>query len=366
MDELGLPSRLFETGFELRGKKRVNNYFNLRWIEVLRNALDDDDLTVLDASQFGRVLQMGSHTFSVMFLHYVLSRQLVTEKDFELWWLFVGKPIWDRKGKSSSSSPSIWDVLFRGEEKPTTSWILDRLAKGKKYKDPLTHLRLALLLLVEGILCPTCGITNIRPEVVRLLDNMDEFLEYPWGQLGPISSQFRRSWGGFISLKKGHPVPADSSEGNNTCQVDKEHEHQRVGDSEVHSREARGQQFKSRDDAPTGGRSTCPGVANLVRLAAEAYEEHLLPMFEGYMVSIKDHIFSEFRSLQTEVDSANSFISKLDSFVRLEFSALRNASTFPHMYGGDTHGGYSPRMPLSPTGASFPDRSHGAVHCCYG
>ena len=48
---------------------------------------------MLSASQFGQVLKMGSHTFSVMFLHYLLSRQLINEKDFKLWWLFVGKPI---------------------------------------------------------------------------------------------------------------------------------------------------------------------------------------------------------------------------------------------------------------------------------
>ncbi|CAN7133042.1 unnamed protein product [Brassica rapa subsp. narinosa] len=93
MDELELPSRLFETGCEPSGKIRVNNYFNLRWIEVIKSALDDEDLTMLSASQFGQVLKMGSHTFSVMFLHYLLSRQLINEKDFELWWLFVGKPI---------------------------------------------------------------------------------------------------------------------------------------------------------------------------------------------------------------------------------------------------------------------------------
>ncbi|WZZ74070.1 hypothetical protein YC2023_085440 [Brassica napus] len=139
MEELELPSRLFETGYEPTGKKSVNNYFNLRWIEVIKSALEDEDLTMLSASQFG---------------------QLITEKDFELWWLFVGKPICyaiqdfalvtglncgqivdvhhQAKGKgahgkgtgkstSSSASPSTWDVLFGREDKPTTSWIIDRL-----------------------------------------------------------------------------------------------------------------------------------------------------------------------------------------------------------------------------------------------
>jgi len=33
----------------------------------------------------------------------------------------------------------------------------------KKYKDPLTRFRLALLLIVDGILCPTYARTIINP-----------------------------------------------------------------------------------------------------------------------------------------------------------------------------------------------------------
>ena len=73
MDELELPSGLFKTDCKPTGKKKVNNYFNLRWIEVIKSALEDEDLTMLSASQFCQVLKMGTHTFSVMFLHYLLT-----------------------------------------------------------------------------------------------------------------------------------------------------------------------------------------------------------------------------------------------------------------------------------------------------
>ncbi|CAN6855257.1 unnamed protein product [Brassica oleracea] len=213
MNELGLPTRMFALDCEPSGRKRVNNYFHLRWIDIVRQALEDEHFDLLNNSQFSRILQMGRHTFSVMFFHYLLSRQLVTEKEFELWWLYVGKPIRYaiqdfalvtglNCGERSSldgdanergigrrketakvkTSVSIWDELFRGEEKPTVAWIMDRLVRGKKYKDPLTRLRLALLVLVEGILCPTCGTTNIRPEVVSKLADLDDFLKYPWGR----------------------------------------------------------------------------------------------------------------------------------------------------------------------------------------
>ncbi|CAH8390736.1 unnamed protein product [Eruca vesicaria subsp. sativa] len=72
---------MFETWFKPTGRKRVNNYFYLWYIEVIKLALEEDDLAMLNASQFSQVMQMGIHTFSVMFLHYILTRQLVTEKD---------------------------------------------------------------------------------------------------------------------------------------------------------------------------------------------------------------------------------------------------------------------------------------------
>ncbi|XP_033145455.1 uncharacterized protein LOC117133426 [Brassica rapa] len=216
MEEVELPSRLFETGFEPVGRKRVNSYFNLRWIELIKLALDEEDLEMLQGTQFATVLRMGGHTFSVMFAHYFLSLQLVTLKEFELWWTFAGKPIryaiedfalvtglnceeppassmreqekvvvrakGNAKGKGTTSKSSIWEALFGGEDKPTPNWIMDRLILGKKYKDSVTRLRLALLVLVEGILCPTCGSTKIRPKVVNRLGNIDEFLKYPWGR----------------------------------------------------------------------------------------------------------------------------------------------------------------------------------------
>jgi len=88
-----LPKRLFRLGAEPEGRKRINKYFTLWWIEIIKAALDEEHLQQLDGSQFRSILQMGTHQFSIMFLHYILSRQLVTDKKYEMWWLFAGKPI---------------------------------------------------------------------------------------------------------------------------------------------------------------------------------------------------------------------------------------------------------------------------------
>lgn len=216
MEEVGLPARLFQTGFEPTGRKRINKYFNLRWIEVIKEALSDAQQDILAESQFRQIMLMGSHTFSVMFAHQLLSRQLVTRKLYELWWLFAGKPIrygigefslvtglncgttgssslgitlagkGKKKGKAKAKQlggdGAVWKKLFGSEETITPEWLVSRLALKDKYKDEETRFKLSLLLLVEGILCPTSGSTQIRPEVVEMVGDIGSFLAYPWGR----------------------------------------------------------------------------------------------------------------------------------------------------------------------------------------
>ncbi|KAG2332157.1 hypothetical protein Bca52824_003337 [Brassica carinata] len=480
MDELELPSRLFETGYESTGKKRVNNYFNLRWIEVIKSALEDSDLAMLSASQFGKVMKMGSHTFSVMFLHYILARQLVTDKDFELWWLFVGKPIryaiqdfalvtglncgpivgvnHQTKGKGARG---------KGTAKSKSSSISVNMG-WKKYKDPLTRLRLALLVLVEGILCPTCGTTNIRPEVVRMLENMDEFLNYPWGResflltvrstkarpprfshamvlvtvavcpsillkpgavasvddeskssediidelldrkfsvnvesakgvgqkgqvtfsktdeagevlyrgledkevgavdhlVGLVGDEYpfeHNTWTGGVKaddlkVQKGHPRATEPSDSLEYEDMDREYRQQRGGNDVVHSREGRDQPSMRQDEAHIGGRPSSSGVADLVRQAAEAYEAQMLPVFEGYMVSMKDHISNELSKVMTAVAATNASIAAVENFVKTEFATLRKESTGVDMNGGEQFSGYSGGSPSSSQAPFFPSR----------
>lgn len=71
---------------------------------------------------------MGSHTFSVRFVHQLLSRQLVTQKLYELWWVFAGKPI--RYGIEDFALV----IGLNCGTPPTASVAEQRVAKGKKKK----------------------------------------------------------------------------------------------------------------------------------------------------------------------------------------------------------------------------------------
>ncbi|CAN6907469.1 unnamed protein product [Brassica oleracea] len=520
MDELGLPLRMFEAGSEPSGRKRVNNYFNLRWIDIIKSALEEEDLEMLNESQFRRVLQMGSHTFSVMFLHYCLSRQLLTAKEYELWWIFVGKPIRYAiqdfalvtrlncgdgvgltgeaaekgigRGKASGkgkSSMSIWDDLFRGEEKPTPGWIMERLVKGKKYKDRLTRLRLSLLVLVEGILCPTCGTTKIRPEIVSMLGDLDAFMKYPWdresfiltvrstkarsavnyvkdtmaiqgfthamvlvtvtacpsiiiktGGADPLADSTLSSeeiisrvvdrkvvvnivsaktvdqlgqayvrslistdeegedlyrglgdkedtsvdtmvalidddypfehntWSGGVKanevkLKKGHAQTSESSDENVPEPVEKDNAHHGGVDSGGYPGDPRWKSSANPSGAPHGGESFHFDVQTLLRRAADAYEEKVIAMYEGYILSLKGHFNSEVGGLRTDLQAATSAIAHLESKVTGEFDKI-NQLLKSRLRGADmgpTYG-FSPERHSSPVPGQNDDFNNSEVN----
>uniref|UniRef100_A0A0D3E8M1 DUF1985 domain-containing protein n=1 Tax=Brassica oleracea var. oleracea TaxID=109376 RepID=A0A0D3E8M1_BRAOL len=310
---------------------------------------------------------MGGHTFSVMFLQYIISRQLVTEKELELWWFYVGNPIryaikdfalvtglncGERglldgdanergigRGKGTAkarASTSIWDELFCGEVKPTVGWIMDRLFRGEKYKDPLTRLRLSLLVLVEGILCPTCGTTNIRPEVsgggdpltdssLSTADIIRSVVERKLvvnlvtaksvDQLGQVS---RALYFTYIEYSSGMP-----------------------------SGDWRGQSSKQQGHEPQPGENIPLDVPTFLRMAADAYEERVMPMFEGYVLSLKGHFNREVGVLRTDLQSATTSIRQLETSVTTEFEDMKKLIKGP---------GYNDEEP--PIGGGIPYRQY--------
>ncbi|WZZ07233.1 hypothetical protein YC2023_093154 [Brassica napus] len=159
-----------------------------------------------------------------------------------------------------------------------------------------------------------------------------------------------------VKANKGQALPSESSDEEELEETDREYRQQGGGDDVVHSGEGRGQPSMREGEARIGGRPTSAGVGDLVRQAAEAFEAQLLPMFEGYMVSMKDHISKELSKLMTEVASANSSIAAVETFVKTELATLRNGTAGVDMYGGDLFSGYSPAMRSPSHGPSSPSR----------
>ncbi|KAL0792049.1 hypothetical protein Bca101_063426 [Brassica carinata] len=157
-------------------------------------------------------------------------------------------------------------------------------------------------------------------------------------------------------VQKGHPRATEPSDSLEYEDMDREYGQQRGGNDVVHSQEGRDQSSMRQDEAHIGGRPSSSGVADLVRQAAEAYEAQLLPVFEGYMVSMKDHISNELSKVMTAVAATNASIAAVENFVKTEFATLRKESTGVDMNDGEQFSGYSGGSPSSSQAPFFPSR----------
>ncbi|CAN6869055.1 unnamed protein product [Brassica oleracea] len=129
----------------------INNYFNLRWIEVVKTALSDAQQELLAESQFRQLILMGEVN-SIWYWRLRISYR---------------SQLWD-----SANTVAGRTAYGKREKKRQIKGKTIRLGQKDKYKDEDTRLRLSLLLLVEGIICPTSGLTPIRPEVVEMVSNI--------------------------------------------------------------------------------------------------------------------------------------------------------------------------------------------------
>ncbi|KAL0692136.1 hypothetical protein Bca4012_059316 [Brassica carinata] len=159
-----------------------------------------------------------------------------------------------------------------------------------------------------------------------------------------------------LKVQKGHPRATEPSDSLEYEDMDREYGQQRGGNDVVHSQEGRDQSSMRQDEAHIGGRPSSSGVADLVRQAAEAYEAQLLPVFEGYMVSMKDHISNELSKVMTAVAATNASIAAVENFVKTEFATLRKESTGVDMNDGEQFSGYSGGSPSSSQAPFFPSR----------
>lgn len=187
MPNLPLPQRMFCKGGEPDQSKKVNFYFVLKYLGTVKKALEKHkkEWSQLWNSQFRYLLEHGGDVaFSAQFAHFMLSRQLVTEKKHEIWIEFGGAPIRfsiqefsAATGLNCSKLPEIpqelrdvknfdehentyWDELIGNDlGEIDDEWIVKKL-NSKNFKDPRKKLQLCCLLLVDALLCPRSDVAS--------------------------------------------------------------------------------------------------------------------------------------------------------------------------------------------------------------
>ncbi|XP_024004070.1 uncharacterized protein LOC18027850 [Eutrema salsugineum] len=197
-----LPKRVLGDGCYPVGA-RLNIYSKANVIGLLVEVLKGtEDLEKLLHSQFGKLfhLPVARCCNSVKLVHALLSRQLVTTKKHEIWFLFGGQPLRysirefkEVTGLNCNPEPDsteeeeevgktgIWKDLFRRAKAMNMYDVLEML------KDPdlprWKRLPLALIVLVDGVLFCNSKNLALTEKYVEMLSDLDRFMLYPWGRV---------------------------------------------------------------------------------------------------------------------------------------------------------------------------------------
>ncbi|CAE6199697.1 unnamed protein product [Arabidopsis arenosa] len=221
---------LFREGSEPNGV-RVQSYSELGYIDEIANSLDTEDMKILKKSQFGKVFDLPEGgAYSGKLIHFLLTRQLVVSKRNEILFSFGGSPIRfsiseferltclncskppavkERKSKRKLMPGKYWYKLFdRGDV--SVEWVVGQLKKHL-VEDQDMRLRYAVLALIDGVLCPTSSRTKISLVHAEMSENLDNFLNHPWGTTSfLLTLKSIRAKGAVKLMRKSATVQGDS------------------------------------------------------------------------------------------------------------------------------------------------------------
>ncbi|XP_048623728.1 uncharacterized protein LOC125592543 [Brassica napus] len=208
------PERLFAHNC-YPGKPRLNIYSKASIIGSLVKLLrGSPEMNCLLGSQFGALfhLPVSRCSNSAKLVHSLLSRQLVTMRLYELWFLFADKPLRfslrefgditglkceperEKVGNGSESIDAtpgrMWKELFETEDEDVTVPDVLRMLEQPSLPE-WKRLPLALIALVDGLL--VCGhkLLRVTPAYVEMLEDTRSFLQYPWGREAFVSTLSR-------------------------------------------------------------------------------------------------------------------------------------------------------------------------------
>ncbi|KAG7579271.1 hypothetical protein ISN45_Aa03g034320 [Arabidopsis thaliana x Arabidopsis arenosa] len=204
--DLNLPTRLFAT--DRYPKARLNVYCKpdiLSFIRSIFHGTPEFD-TILQ-SCFGPLfdLPVSRSPSSCKLIHSLLCRQLITKQKYELWTVFGGQPLrfsliefgaltglpcgefledYDPESEPTyvEGQDCYWNELIGKDKDATLGDVSEMLLKPKKPLTPEHRVKLAYLLIVDGVLISSNQTGRPTFKYVEMLADIKAFLAFPWGR----------------------------------------------------------------------------------------------------------------------------------------------------------------------------------------
>lgn len=167
---------------------------------------DTPEFEQLRASCFGKLFELPARQcpVSCKLIHSLLSRQLLDDLKYTLWTAFGGKPLRfglqefgtitglpcgdfpdgyvpDYEEPREPQRDPIWLKLI-GKSKMTTIADIGKRLQRERNMPGSKKLRLALIMIVDGVLIAHKQYPRPTLRYVQMVDNLDEFFKFLWGR----------------------------------------------------------------------------------------------------------------------------------------------------------------------------------------
>ncbi|XP_024007698.1 uncharacterized protein LOC112083866 [Eutrema salsugineum] len=164
-----LPARLFAT--DRYPICRLNVYSKPDTLTVLRNLLrDTPELDQILDSSFGGLFRLSANRAPISFklIQALIARQLVTKHKYEMW-------------TATLKEPDLYWKRWIGDDVKTTCADITTWLRDDKDMPNDQRIRLALLLIVDCVFIAN-QTHSPTPRYVKMVDNLENFLKFPWGR----------------------------------------------------------------------------------------------------------------------------------------------------------------------------------------
>lgn len=201
----GLPPRLF--GSDRYPNGRLNIYSRPDILSFVRKHLEgSEEFDIIIGSALGGLFDfpISQCPPSCKLIHGLICRQVVTKKRYEMWTVYGGQPLRFSlvefgliTGLSCDEFPegydpevtpivdkgvgSFWEKLIGVGVSPTLA-DLSEMIENTPDMPGWRRLRLALLLIVDGVLIASTQTHKPTPKYVNMVEDIESFLKFPWGR----------------------------------------------------------------------------------------------------------------------------------------------------------------------------------------
>ncbi|KAG2306111.1 hypothetical protein Bca52824_025859 [Brassica carinata] len=200
-----LPFRLFAT--DMFSISKLNIYSSPGILPFLRHVLKDTpELKTIWKSCFGKLFDIPARQapISTKLIHSFLIRQLLCGDEHTLWSVFGGNPLRyglqefgtvtglncgtflegyhpDTAKSVVAGKDVVWKKLF-GKKKMITIAELCQMLEKEKDMSGWKKIRIALIIIVDGVLIAHKQVARPTPRYVSMLKSLSTFFAFPWGR----------------------------------------------------------------------------------------------------------------------------------------------------------------------------------------